>query len=73
MNATQMLELMNRTPFEPLAIHLNNGAVIHVEQPFSISARANSPTCIVFDDEGTARFVAYRNIAEVITKAINGS
>jgi hypothetical protein len=73
MNATQMLELMNRTPFEPLVIHLNHGAAIHVEDPFSISARGNSPTCIVFDDDGIARFIAYRNIAEVVTKDVNGS
>jgi len=72
MNATQMLELMNRTPFEPLVIHLNNGTIIHVEDPYSISARANSPTCIVFDDDGIARFVAYRNISEVVTKDVNG-
>jgi hypothetical protein len=73
MNATQLRELMNRTPFEPLEIHLNNGTVIHVEDPFSISARGNSATCIVFDDDGIARVVAYRNIAEVVTKDVNGS
>ncbi len=71
MNATQMLELLNRTPFQPLEIHLNNGAVIHVEQPFAIHAVRNSPTCIVFDDEGIARFIAYRNMAEVVTSGVD--
>jgi hypothetical protein len=73
MNATQMLELMNRSPFQPLGIHLNNGTVIHVEEPFGIRATRHSPTCIVFDNEGIARFIAYRNIAEVITTEVNGS
>jgi hypothetical protein len=72
MNPIQMLELMNRTPFEPFAIHLNNGNVIHVGQPYEIHAKANSPTCIVYDDEGVARFISYRNIAEVVTKDVNG-
>jgi hypothetical protein len=73
MNATEMLELMNRTPFQPFVIHLNNGTVIHVDQPFSIAARANRPTCIVFDDDGVVRFVAYRNIAEVVTTDSSGA
>jgi hypothetical protein len=71
MNATQMLELMNRMPFQPLEIHLNNGSVIHVTEPFAIRAVRHSPTCIVFDDEGIARFVAYRNMAEVVTKDVD--
>jgi hypothetical protein len=73
MNATQMLELMNRAPFQPLEIHLNNGTIIHVEEPFAIRAVRNSPTCIVFDDEGIVRFIAYRNMAEVVTKDVNGA
>jgi hypothetical protein len=67
MNATQMLELLNHSPFQPLENRLNKGAVIHVDQPFAIRAVRNSSTCIVFDDEGIARFVAYRNMAEVVT------
>ena len=70
MNATQMLELMNRVPFQPLEIHLNNGTVIHVDEPFAIRAVRNSFSCIVFDNEGIARFFAYRNMAEVVTKDV---
>jgi hypothetical protein len=75
MNATQMLELLNRTPFQPLEIRLNNGTIIHIEDPFGIRAVKHSPTCIVFDDEGIARFVAYRNMAEVVTSdlGVNGA
>jgi hypothetical protein len=75
MTATQLLQLMNRSPFQPLEIRLNNGTVIHVDQPFAIRAVANSPTCIVFDDEGVARFVSYRNMAEVVTSDadVNGA
>jgi hypothetical protein len=71
MNATQMLHLSNRTPFQPLEIRLNNGTVIHVDTPFAIRAVAHSPTCIVFDDEGIARFIAYQNMAEVVTSDID--
>ena len=71
MNATQILELLNRTPFQPLEIRLNNGTVIHVDQPFAIRVVQHSPTCIVFDDEGIARFVAYRNMAEVVTSDVD--
>jgi hypothetical protein len=75
MNAAQVLELVNRTPFQPLEIHLNNGRVIHVDEPFATRAVRHSPTCIVFDDEGIARFIAYRNMAEVVTSDVdvNGS
>jgi hypothetical protein len=73
MNATQMLELMNRVPFQPLEIHLNNGTLIHVEELFSIRAAQHSPTCVVFDDEGIVCFIAYGNMAEVVTKDVNGS
>ena len=67
MNATKMIELMNRVPFHPLEIHLNDGAKIYVEEPFQIATRRNSPTCIIFDSEERTRFVAYRNIPESIT------
>ncbi len=36
MNASQLVELMNRTPFVPIEIHLNNGTAIRVEQPYDI-------------------------------------
>jgi hypothetical protein len=71
MNATQRLELLNSTPFQRLEIRLNNGTVIHVDEPFAIRAVRHSPTCIIFDDEGIARFVAYRNMAEVVTSDVD--
>ena len=75
MKATQMLSLLNRTPFQPIEIHLSDGMVIHVESPFEIRALPNSATCIVFDDEGIARFVSYRNMTQVVTADVdvNGS
>jgi hypothetical protein len=69
MNATQMIELMNRTPFEPLEIHLSDGTRIRVERPYHIATRGDSPTCIIFDESDRMRIVAYRNITEVITTA----
>jgi hypothetical protein len=72
MNASQMVELMNRSPFLPLEIRLNNGTSIRVEQPFDIAARPNSSDCLIFEGDRW-RFIAYRNIAEVITTSVNGS
>lgn len=69
MNATQMIELMNRAPFEPLEIHLSDGARIRVEHPYHIAIRQDGPTCIIFDESDRMRIVAYRNITEVITAA----
>jgi hypothetical protein len=68
-NATQMIELMNRTPFEPFEIHLSDGVRIRVKHPYEIATRPDSATCIIFDDTGRMRIVAYRNITEVITAA----
>ena len=72
MNATHMIELMNRVPFEPLEIHLSDGTRIRVEQPFQIATRPNSPSCVIYDEDDRMRIVAYRNITEVITAATAG-
>ena len=72
MNATHMIELMNRVPFEPLEIQLSDGTRIRVEQPFQIATRPNSPSCVIYDEDDRMRIVAYRNITEVITAATAG-
>jgi len=71
MNATQILDLLNRTPFQPLEIRLNNGTVVHVDTHFAIRVVPHSSSCIVFDDAGIARFIAYRNMAEVVTSDVD--
>jgi hypothetical protein len=68
MNASQMIELMNRVPFESLDIHLSDGTRIRVEQPYYIATRQNSPSCIIYENGDRIRVVAYRNITEVITR-----
>ena len=70
MTAIQMIELMNRTPFDPLEIHLSDGTVIHVEHPYNIATSPKARSCIIYGDEDRMRIVAYRNITEVVTKAI---
>lgn len=72
MTANQIIELMNRSPFVPLEIHLNDGARIRVEHPYEIATKPNSAVCIVYDGE-LARFVALRNITEVITTPANAA
>jgi hypothetical protein len=71
MTANQMIELMNRVPFAPLELHLNDGHSIRVGHPYEIATKPNSQVCIVYDGD-LARFVAFRNIAEVVTEALNG-
>jgi hypothetical protein len=72
MTANQMIELMNRIPFDPLEIHLADGTSIRVEHPYQIATRPNSPSCIIYTDDERMRVVAYRNITEVITSATAG-
>ncbi|HZZ28400.1 MAG TPA: hypothetical protein VFE46_10400 [Pirellulales bacterium] len=72
MTANQMIELMNRSPFEPLEIHLSDGNSIRVEHPYEIATKPNSAFCVVYAGD-IARFVAIRNITEIITTPLNGS
>jgi hypothetical protein len=67
-NAAQMIELMNRLPFEAFEICLSDGTRIRVEQPYQIATQPDSPTCVIYDDE-RMRIVAFRNITEVVTAA----
>lgn len=67
MNARQVIELLNRNPFEPLEIHLTNGTVIEVEYPYRIATAPDSSVCTIHGEVESepVRFVAFRNIAEV--------
>jgi hypothetical protein len=73
MTANQLIDLMNRSPFTPLEIHLSDGERIRVEQPYQIATTRNSPTCVIYEEDERMRFVSYRNITEVITTSVNGS
>ena len=68
MTATDMIRLMNRKPFEPLDIHLADGAKIRVDHPYQMATRQNSPVCFIYDADDEMRFVSYRNITQVVTK-----
>jgi hypothetical protein len=71
MTATRLIELMNRSPFEPLDIRLNDGTIITVEHPYQIATERNSATCTIYDDEeDKMHVVEFRNIAEVITASV---
>ena len=72
MTAPEMIELMNRTPFQPMEIRLNDGNRIRVDHPYQIATGADSPSCIIYDNDNRMRIVAYRNITEVITTATAG-
>ena len=69
MTATQMIELMNRAPFEAIEIHLSDGTQIRVEHPYQIATQPKSRSCVIYEDDERMRIVAYRNITEVITTA----
>ena len=73
MTANQLIQLKNRSPFSQLEIHLSDGASIRVEQPYHVATRRNSPTCVIYEDDERMRFLAFRNITDVITTSVNGS
>ena len=69
MTAPNMIALMNRTPFEPLEIHLSDGTTIRVEHPYEIATHPTGRSCVIYEENARMRIVAYRNITEVITTA----
>ena len=66
MNATELIKLMNRSPFQPLEIHLNDGSMITVNEPFEIATQRTSPCFIVYTADKT-HYVAYQNVTKVTT------
>jgi hypothetical protein len=66
MNATELIKLMNRSPFQPLEIHLNDGSIITVNEPFEIATQRTSP-CFVAYTTDKMDVVAYRNVTKVTT------
>ncbi len=68
MNATELLKLMNRSPFQPLEIHLNNGSVITVNEPFNIATQRTSPCFVVYTAD-KMDVVAYRTVTKITTPA----
>lgn len=74
MNASQMIELVNKQPFEPLDVHLSEGEVLRVESTHLIATGRNLPTFILYSDEDeSARYVAYRNITQIKTNEPTGA
>lgn len=66
MNATELIKLMNQSPFQPLEIHLHDGSIINVHEPFEIAVQRANPCFIVYTADRT-HFVSYRNVTEVTT------
>jgi hypothetical protein len=67
MNASHILKLMNRTPFEPFEIRMNDGGRVMVEHPWQIATAPNSASCAAYEPDDVARLIAYRNITEIVT------
>ena len=70
MSATQMIELMNRKTFDAFEVYLADGARIKVDEPWQISTSRNSPVCVIFDADERMRIISFRNITEVVTRAV---
>ncbi len=68
MDASEMIKLMNRVPFQPLEVHLNDGSIITVNEPFEIATQRTSPCFIVYSHD-KMDVVAYRNVTRVSTAA----
>jgi hypothetical protein len=73
MNASEMIELSCRRPFVPFTIRLRDGSTVHVDQPNIVATGKNSPECVVYESVDRIRFMAYRDITEVITTPVNGA
>ncbi len=66
MNATELIKLMNQSPFQPLKIYLNDGSMISVNEPFEIATQRTSPCFIVYSSD-RMDVVSYRNVAKIST------
>lgn len=66
MNATELIQLMNRTPFRPLTIHLSDGSSLTVNEPFEIATQRTSPAFIVYSAD-KMEVVSYRNVTKIET------
>lgn len=66
MHASELIKLMNRTPFQPLEIHLNDGSIITVTEPFEMATQRNSPCFVVYTEE-KMEVVSYRNVSKITT------
>lgn len=66
MNATQLIELRCRIPFQPFEIRLSDGKIVRVTDPWRIATGSASPGCAVYDDDGLP-LIAYRNVTELVT------
>lgn len=74
MNASTMIELVNRQPFAPIEVHLSDGEKLTVESPHLIATARNQATFTLYSDEDeSARYVAYRNITQMVTKEPTGA
>ncbi len=64
MNATGLIKLMNRVPFLPLEVSLNDGSAITVNEPFELAAQRTSPCFIVYSGD-RIDVVSYRNVSKI--------
>jgi hypothetical protein len=71
MNATELIKLMNRSPFQPLEIHLNDGSLVMVNEPFEVATQRTSPCFIVYSAD-RMDVIAYRNVAKITTPVAAG-
>jgi hypothetical protein len=70
MTANQLIELMNRVPFEPFEFHLNDGSRIRVDHPYLVATSPHSASCTVYAENGPiARYVALRNVSQIVSPA----
>lgn len=73
MNAAEIISLRDRSPFMPFEIRLKDGESVRVKHAYEIATGPNSPSCVVYEGEDQIRFVAYRDVVEVVTASVNGS
>lgn len=65
MNASQLLELISRRPFEPFEIRTTSGESLSVEHSSQIATSPKSASCVVYPSGGDLQIINLDSIAEV--------
>ena len=65
MTRQTLLDIENRSPFEPYSLRLNNGDVIRIEQPEHCLVTEDGQTLVFNETGGKLKFIAIANITMV--------
>jgi hypothetical protein len=65
MNSSELLQQINRRPFEPFEIRMTSGERVAVERSEQIASAPNSASCAVYEPGGVPRILELGSIADI--------